>query len=58
MFWAGFKSKGGVMTSTTAKIVWSITIGLAIFIAGAIVDAFITVWIFKKYGGCPIHKAK
>jgi hypothetical protein len=25
------------------------------FVVTALIDACITVWIFRRYGGCPIH---
>jgi hypothetical protein len=58
VFWAGFKSKGGNMIHKPVSIAGGLLIALTIFIVGAVVDAFITVWIFKKYGGCPINKTK
>jgi len=33
----------------------TIAIAVGVFIATAIVDSLINVWIFKKTGGCPLH---
>ena len=42
------------MIPTTAKIGKAILLTLAVFVFSAVVEAFITVWVFRKYGGCPI----
>jgi uncharacterized membrane protein SpoIIM required for sporulation len=38
--------------SLAKAIVWAIIL----FLISAVVEAFITVRIFKKYGGCPMAK--
>jgi hypothetical protein len=46
------------MVDMSVKITKAIIWALVIFIVGAIVDAFVTVWVFKKYGGCPMKPKK
>ena len=36
----------------------TIAIAIGVFIATAIVDALINVWIFKRMGGCPLDAEK
>ena len=37
-----------------AAVVAGVVIGFFLFIGAAIIEVFITIWAFKKYGGCPI----
>ena len=46
------------MVGDNGKWIVGAIIALACFLAGAIVDAFITVWVFKRYGGCPFIDKK
>jgi hypothetical protein len=41
---------------TGFNIVKAIVWAIMIFLVGAIIDAVITVFVFKKYGGCPMMK--
>ena len=41
---------------TGVNIVKTIVWAIIIFLVGAIIDAMITVFVFKKYGGCPMQK--
>ena len=43
------------MNDKGIPVVLAIIIAVAWFLATAVIDAAITVWIFKKYGGCPIN---
>ena len=42
------------MTSKTATVVTSVAIGMAVFLVSAVIESFITAWMFKKMGGCPL----
>jgi flagellar basal body-associated protein FliL len=36
----------------------AVVIGVVIFLVSAIVESMITMWMFKKFGGCPMDPAK
>jgi hypothetical protein len=44
------------MTNTTVKIGWAIVAGVAVFVVSAVAEGFITAFIFRRYGGCPMIK--
>ena len=42
--------------NTGIKITTAILWALVLFIASAIIEAMITVFVFKKWGGCPMKE--
>ena len=38
----------------TGALVWA----LVLFLVSAVIEAFITTWVFRRYGGCPFKKNK
>lgn len=44
------------MIAKPITITGGLLIAVAVFIATAIIDAMITVYVFKKWGGCPMNQ--
>jgi len=40
----------------TSNIVKAVVAATVLFLVGAVAESLITVWVFKKYGGCPFRK--
>lgn len=40
--------------SASASIAGGLVIGIGVFILTAVIESFITVYMFKKFGGCPL----
>ena len=44
------------MIAKETKAVMAIAWVLAVFLVSAVMESFITVWVFRRYGGCPFNK--
>jgi hypothetical protein len=44
------------MVDSSVRVGKAIMWGIIIFIGSAIIEGLINLWLFKKYGGCPMYK--
>jgi hypothetical protein len=40
----------------TSNVIKAVSVAIVLFLVGAVTESLITVWVFKKYGGCPFRK--
>jgi hypothetical protein len=43
---------------TGVQVGEAIVVGIVIFLVSAIVESMVTMWMFKKFGGCPMDPSK
>jgi hypothetical protein len=42
------------MVDAGARVTKAIVFGLVIFLVSALIEGLISLWLFKRYGGCPM----
>lgn len=46
------------MVDTSVRLTTAILWAIVVFIISAIIESLITIFLFKKFGGCPLNKEK